>query len=330
MLKSQDVFSDQSDPVFVTYNYDLTAPATPVVVDEGSTAFSSTSLVFSWTSSDPESGLSKSRFQLLTALDDPLTDWTVTVNSEVSSENIEFSSLAEGQTYYLAVQVMNRAGIWSSTGFSDGITIDLTGPDIIMDSTEYITSQNNLLNLSWSVEDIGSAPLLTQFSIGDEAISSNINWRTIQNLDTFNLGEVLLADNLQYLFLRSQNQNGLFSDTFVRPIFLDREPPEIQTTSLNGGLIDPLDTLYGAVRVESNVKDNRGLQSLKVDLFRINTSPNGIVSTQVSNMIDTLTLDTPNNGFLSASFSNGLRDNNRYFTVSTLTDLAGNQIINTK
>ena len=28
MLKSQDVFSDQSDPVFVTYNYDLTAPET--------------------------------------------------------------------------------------------------------------------------------------------------------------------------------------------------------------------------------------------------------------------------------------------------------------
>ena len=83
-----------------------------------------------------------------------------------SLKNISFTGLENSQTYFLAVQVQNKAGLWSETGFSDGIITAFTKPKVIL-FEDYFTSSNANIDVSWTFQGEGLSIIKTQWSLED-------------------------------------------------------------------------------------------------------------------------------------------------------------------
>lgn len=103
---------------------DTTPPGTPAVTDEGKTTSNRTKLSASWTSEDKESGIAEYHYQILQYSPIELIvvkDWTAAgTNSSVTAEGL---NLEENHAYFWGVKARNNAGLWSETGYSDGITV---------------------------------------------------------------------------------------------------------------------------------------------------------------------------------------------------------------
>jgi len=102
---------------------DVTPPTTPVVSDQGVYTSSTTTLYATWSSNDPESGIDQYIYRI--TQDSP----TGTVIKGGASINVTTSltvtglALQPGKTYYFGVRVRNKAELWSSVGYSDGIIV---------------------------------------------------------------------------------------------------------------------------------------------------------------------------------------------------------------
>jgi subtilisin family serine protease len=101
---------------------DSTPPTTPVVTDDGATTTSTTTLHASWTSSDPESGITEYQYAIGTS---PGATDTVAWTSTGTTPNVTKTglSLVNGTIYYFSVKAKNGAGLWSAAGYSDGIKV---------------------------------------------------------------------------------------------------------------------------------------------------------------------------------------------------------------
>lgn len=111
-----------------TYNFTLTdntKPTTPVVTDAGAWQTSSDSITFSWTASDPESGIVDYRTAVsattqLTGII-PGGGWqsvgTATTHTRTGL------NLTNGSTYYCFVRAINPLNLVSNQGTSDGVRI---------------------------------------------------------------------------------------------------------------------------------------------------------------------------------------------------------------
>ena len=104
---------------------DATPPTTPVVVDEGDYQTKADSMTFSWTCSDPESGIYGYRCAI-TSTTSPLDlipggEW-IFVGTETTHTRTGLS-LENGQTYYAMVRAKNFANKISGTGITDGIKL---------------------------------------------------------------------------------------------------------------------------------------------------------------------------------------------------------------
>jgi len=106
---------------------DSTPPTTPVVTDDGDYIASTSQLHATWTSSDPESGITEYQYAIGTSAGgNDIVGWTSAgTNTEVMHTGL---SLATGTTYYFAVKTKNGAGAWSEVGKSDGITAQAYTP----------------------------------------------------------------------------------------------------------------------------------------------------------------------------------------------------------
>jgi hypothetical protein len=101
---------------------DKTPPTKPVVVDDGTYTDSSVKLHATWTSSDPESGIVKFKYQIREgSTSGPIiVGWqSVGLATEITHLGL---SLRNGKTYYIGVKAINREGNTSDVGYSDGIT----------------------------------------------------------------------------------------------------------------------------------------------------------------------------------------------------------------
>lgn len=108
------------------YEYDSTAPSTPVVTDDGEYATSLTTLHASWTSSDAESGVVEYQYAIGTGSDATgIVGWT-SAGSQTSVTRSDLS-LIDGSSYYFSVKAKNRSGVWSAVGVSDGIMVLTSG-----------------------------------------------------------------------------------------------------------------------------------------------------------------------------------------------------------
>ena len=108
-------------PEFEVWGHpDGTPPAVPVVTDDGIYTVGNSQLHASWTSSDPESGITEYQYAIGTAPGGTeVVGWTsVGTNTSITRTGL---SLSYSQTYYISVKAKNGAGIWSSVGTSDGI-----------------------------------------------------------------------------------------------------------------------------------------------------------------------------------------------------------------
>ena len=104
---------------------DATRPTTPVVTDDGAYQTSADSITFSWTSSDPESGIAEYRCAVSTSTNSadviPGGEW-LSVGTATSHTRTGIS-LTNGQTYYALVKSKNGVGLIGLQGNSNGIKV---------------------------------------------------------------------------------------------------------------------------------------------------------------------------------------------------------------
>ncbi len=112
-------------PVFAA---DTTPPSTPSVTDDGAYTTSTTQLHATWTSSDPESGITQYQYQIR----QDSTSGTILVNFTSTGTTTSVTrtglSLVSGKTYYFSVKSKNGAGLFSAVGNSNGIKVDTSAP----------------------------------------------------------------------------------------------------------------------------------------------------------------------------------------------------------
>jgi hypothetical protein len=102
---------------------DTSKPSRPSVRDEGRTTVVNTYLYAYWSCSDTVSGIAEYQYQIRqdSIKGDLIRDWTSTgTESRVLAEGL---SLDSGKRYYFLVRARNGAGLWSDTGYSDGIMV---------------------------------------------------------------------------------------------------------------------------------------------------------------------------------------------------------------
>lgn len=99
---------------------DASPPTTPVVTDDGAYTTNATQLQATWTSSDPESGISEYQYAIGT---DPGATNVVGWTSAGTATGVTATGLNLGyvQPYYFSVKARNRDNLWSAVGSSDGI-----------------------------------------------------------------------------------------------------------------------------------------------------------------------------------------------------------------
>lgn len=107
---------------FALQPQDTTPPTTPVVTDDGVYTTSTSQLHATWTSSDPESGIAEYQYAIGTSQGaTDVVNWTSTgTTASVTKTGL---TLSYNQTYYFSVRARNGIGLWSSSGYSDGITV---------------------------------------------------------------------------------------------------------------------------------------------------------------------------------------------------------------
>ena len=133
---------------------DTTPPTPPVVTDDGASTSSATQLHATWTSADPESGITE--YQYLIRQDSTtgtiIVNWTSTgTTASVTRTGL---SLLQSKTYYIAVQAKNGARLWSAIGYSNGIKVDTTAPSSVTVTDDgATTSSTTQLHATWTPSD---------------------------------------------------------------------------------------------------------------------------------------------------------------------------------
>ena len=113
------------------FKYDTTAPAAPVVTDDGDFTGSATKLHAMWFASDSESGIVEYQYAVgKSAGAADVVDWTSAGSAIQASIAIPGQGLVLGETYYISVKAKNEAGLWSDAGSSDGIALAPSVPTI--------------------------------------------------------------------------------------------------------------------------------------------------------------------------------------------------------
>jgi len=117
---------DAGDPTYYLYsvrvkNIGIYDSSMPVVTDGGVYTTSTSTLAASWLSSGPVSGISEYQYQITDSSDTVIRGWTSTGTS--TSVTASSLTLIYGKTYYFGVKAKNSVGLWSSIGYSDGITV---------------------------------------------------------------------------------------------------------------------------------------------------------------------------------------------------------------
>ncbi|MDI6751316.1 MAG: carboxypeptidase regulatory-like domain-containing protein [bacterium] len=100
---------------------DITPPTQPKVTDRGTYTNLISQLSCDWSSSDPESGVEYFYCVGTTKGGTDIVEWREAGPSR--GVNLVGISLNHGTTYYFSVKARNGAGLWSDTGYSDGITV---------------------------------------------------------------------------------------------------------------------------------------------------------------------------------------------------------------
>ncbi len=218
---------------------DTSPPATPVVVDDGGYQASTTSLHASWSSTDPQSGVTGYQYAIGASASDPGSGYIVGWTSASSSVTRTGLSLTSGQTYYFYVKAQNGAGMWSAAGTSDGITVDASPPTTpaVADDGLFQTSLTSL-HASWTSTDPQSGIAEYQYAIGTSptvpASGFLVPWTSTGTTPSVTASPVTLAPGQAYYFyVKARNGAGQWSQASVSDgIIPDVTPPATPSISI--------------------------------------------------------------------------------------------------
>lgn len=199
------------------FRVDNTPPPTPIVLDDGRyTSEEPIHLNFNWKWSavDPESGNAEYQIALLTTREVESTTQWQSLGTETAVTITE--GLQEGVWYYLAVKVINGAGL-SSIGYSDGILIDTTAPSPpkIADETDYLPidpSGYTSLRATFTASDDESDIDHYQYSLGTLTDPSLlIAGRKVEKSEIVTEPLPLVPGEIYFFTVQAINKAGLVS-----------------------------------------------------------------------------------------------------------------------
>ncbi len=191
---------------------DNTPPTTPVVTDDGVYTSDATSLHASWVSQDAESGIDHYSYCVGTSVGSSnVVPWT---DTGATSKTVTGLSLTNGATYYFSVKATNRAGLTSSVGVSNGITVDNTPPitPVVTDDGDFTTS-SECLHVMVSCSDPESGLASYSYCVGTTPGAADIVPYTSAGLNPSITvcGLNLQAGTNYYISVRATNGAGLQS-----------------------------------------------------------------------------------------------------------------------
>lgn len=225
-----------SAAAFATYSYsydalgnrlnlttgDTTAPTTPVVTDSGQFTNKNDRLYASWLSSDSESGIAEYQYCIGTAKGTPnVLGWTSAgTNTSVTKTGL---SLTSGKVYYFGVKAKNGAGLWSSIGYSNGITVDTTPPTgsiKINNGAEYTSTINVTLNLS-ATDTISGMGQGSQMRFSNNGFS----WSMPEAYTATKSWKLILVMVKPTVYVKFKDAAGNWSGAYSDSILVKNKPP---------------------------------------------------------------------------------------------------------
>ena len=201
---------------------DSTPPTTPVVTDDGAYTTSTNQLRASWTSSDPESGISEYQYQIRqdSTTGAIVVDWTSTRSppskSVPNSVTRTGLNLLQGKSYFFAVKAKNGTNLWSAGGYSNGIKVDTTAPVGVQVTDDGITTTStSQIHATWTVStDPESGVADYQYQIRQDSTTGTIvvDWTSAGLVTQVTRIGLSLIDGKKYFIGgRAKNGAGLFS-----------------------------------------------------------------------------------------------------------------------
>lgn len=172
-----------------------------------------------------------------------ITDWQTTTTTEITITGLNLES---GKIYRFEVQADYGDGSYTESGFSPGVTIDTTAPEISsLVTPECATSDN--LRFQWAGNDFESGVRLVQAALGSDYYRTDITggWVTITGNNSMLICDIhgnalqLETGKRYYLTLRLTNGAGLTTETINCGIIIDDTPPPVPVIFDQGAYINP-------------------------------------------------------------------------------------------
>jgi len=220
----------------ITFTLDDTPPTTPIVTDEGDSTASIDTLYASWTSEEPDSEIVDYKYKITqgSPIGTVIRDWTSAgIYNYVTAGGLH---LTEGETYYFAVKAKNSVGLWSNSGYSDGIMVLLPEPPILNPIGSKSVNEGELLEFTMSATDPNGDALQYPIPVLPE------NAEFVDNGD----------DTATFSWTPSYEQAGNYSVTFT---VSDGELEDTETITIN--VIDVHEytvSLWGSIGDYSTIK----------------------------------------------------------------------------
>ena len=197
------------------FRVDSSPPPKPLVLDGGKyTNKRQISFNWKWSKIDNESGIKEYQVALLTSREvSENTNWQ---KMDVNTQIEYVDELVDGETYFLAVKAINKAGL-ISIGYSDGILIDTSRPNPpeISDEGDYKTlgqSDTTKLAANFMSSDDESGIDHYRYSVGTLEYTDSILKDQYVSEENILTNELLLKPGNVYFFtVKAINKAGLVS-----------------------------------------------------------------------------------------------------------------------
>ncbi|MBU1121998.1 MAG: PQQ-binding-like beta-propeller repeat protein [Candidatus Omnitrophica bacterium] len=193
--------------------YDRTPPTTPVVTDEGESTDSLTQLYASWASQDRQSGVCQYEYKITQDSIDgnAVREWTTTGGFNYVTAGLD---LNECQTYYFGVKARNNTGMWSDTGYSDGIMVTVFSVDT---ETEGYTDEREVTLVFWSQDAF-------KRMVSEDSDFTDADWQDYSEREQFTLSQ---GEGEKTIYVKFQDAEGNETAVISKEIIVDTTPPDI-------------------------------------------------------------------------------------------------------
>jgi hypothetical protein len=182
-----------------------------------------------WWQSTQTKPINHYRYRIVTFANQIVQDWQTTTGTSVAITGL---SLTHGAGYRFEVQAYYSDGTYSEPGFSPGVTVDLTAPELTGFVTpEYCSSAN--LKVQWAGQDPESGIQTVQAALGSGFQQTDVSggWVTLNGTtailsrDAAGQPLQLITGKRYYVTLRLTNNAGLITEGTGAAITIDDTPP---------------------------------------------------------------------------------------------------------